>query len=89
MTTDLSRATPKTEVLGEAELDYLESLIPHMAGAATRQAFLDSLAAGLSVVVAEAGAMVEIFPDGSRRFIGDLPPLVPVENFELASSSGQ
>ena len=89
MTMDKSSAAFNGEALGEAELDYLESLIPHMAGAASRQAFLDSLAAGLSVVVAEDGAMVEVFPDGSRRFIENLPPMVRVENRELAASNGQ
>ena len=62
----------------EAELDFLESQIPAMAEAATRSAFWNALTRGQTVLVAEGDDLVEISPDGTRRFIKKLPPNVPV-----------
>lgn len=61
----------------EAELDFLESQIPALAEAATRTAFWNALTRGQSVLVAEGDDLIEISPDGSRRFVKKLAPNVP------------
>jgi hypothetical protein len=59
-------------------LDYLESQIPTLAVAALTVAYWQALAAGLSVLVCEDGAIYENFPDGSRRFVMKTEPRVHV-----------
>jgi hypothetical protein len=53
----------------EASVEFLESHIPELADAALRQAYWQALAAGSSVLVAEDGQIIEVFPDGSRKII--------------------
>jgi len=55
-------------------LDYLESHIPTLAIAALTVAYWQALAAGLSVLVCDEGAIYENFPDGSRRFVKKIEP---------------
>ena len=60
--------------LSEKELDYLESHIPELAAAAVTQAYWTALASGHSVLEADDGKLIEVFPDGTRKFIENLPP---------------
>ncbi len=53
----------------EKELDFLEEMIPTLANSATHKAYLDTLSSGRSVMEAIDGAIYEIFPDGSKKFI--------------------
>jgi hypothetical protein len=62
----------------EKELDYLESHIPEMASAATKQAYWQALASGSSVLISQNGFIVEISPDGTTRMIEKSPPFVEV-----------
>ncbi|WP_435022191.1 hypothetical protein TA3x_002784 [Tundrisphaera sp. TA3] len=62
----------------EADLDRLERSFPHAAGEAFASAFDHALAAGHSVVQVQAGAIVEISPDGGRRFVKAAKPWLPV-----------
>lgn len=55
--------------LTEEAMIYLEERIPVLAGNATNQAFLETLAAGETVLIAEQGNIVEVFPDGTRKVI--------------------
>jgi hypothetical protein len=64
--------------LSEEEIDYLEEHIPELAIIAFRQAFWSALASGSSVLMVEDGDLVEIFPNGKRKFIKHLPPAIPV-----------
>ena len=64
--------------LSEEELDYLEAHIPELAEVAFKQAYWAALASGSSVLVSEKGDLVEIFPDGTHKFIKHLPPSIPV-----------
>ncbi len=59
--------------ISEEALNYLEAHIPEMAELATRQAYWQTLASGNSVLVADNGQLVEVFPDGSRKVIKELP----------------
>jgi hypothetical protein len=73
--------------LTEETLDFLESHVPALGEAATRAAFVATLAAGQSTLIAVDGALYEIFPDGSRRFVKELPPLVKVEIRDTSDES--
>lgn len=60
--------------LTEEAMTYLEEQIPGLAEKATNQAFLETLAAGETVLVAEDGQLIEIFPDGKRKLIKEITP---------------
>ena len=64
--------------LSEKAIDYLEAHIPELAEVAFKQAYWAALASGSSVLVSENGRLVEVFPDGERKFIQKLPPWTPV-----------
>jgi hypothetical protein len=59
--------------LSEEAMSYLEEHIPELADAAFTQAYWAALASGSSVLVSENGKLVEVFPDGTKKFIKDLP----------------
>jgi hypothetical protein len=65
--------------LTDKEIDYLEAHIPELAELAFKQAYWAALATGSSVLVTENGRLVEVFPDGERKFIQELPPWTPVK----------
>jgi hypothetical protein len=65
--------------LSEKALDYLEEHIPELAEVAFKQAYWAALASGSSVLVSENGSLVEVFPDGTRKFIKELPAWIPVK----------
>jgi len=60
----------------------LEEHIPGLADAVVKQAYWQALATGSSVLVSEEGALVEIFPDGTRKVLKQLEP-------QTAVTSGQ
>jgi hypothetical protein len=64
--------------LSEEAMCFLEEHIPELAEIAFKQAYWAALAAGCSVLMSENGNLVEIFPDGKRKFIKRLPPPTPV-----------
>ncbi|MFT3741816.1 MAG: hypothetical protein QM752_03955 [Gammaproteobacteria bacterium] len=64
--------------LSEKAISYLEEHIPELAEVAFKQAYWDALASGSSVLMEENDDLVEIFPDGTRKFIKHLPPKIPV-----------
>lgn len=66
-------------MLSEQALTYLESQIPELAEQATKQAFWQTLASGDSVLIAEKGNLVEISPDGSRKFIKKITEQIVVK----------
>lgn len=64
--------------LPEETLRYLEEHIPELADAAARQAYWQTLASGDSVLEAANGSLVEVFSDGTRKVIRELPPQTSV-----------
>ncbi len=64
--------------LTEKALQYLEEQIPELAEHATRQAYWQTLASGDSVVIAEDGKLIEVFPDGSRTVLKEIVKSKPV-----------
>ncbi|HEV7349260.1 hypothetical protein [Telluribacter sp.] len=59
--------------LTEKELNFLEEQIPAMTEQATQIAYYTTLANGHSVVIAEGGHLVEVFPDGTKKIRKKLP----------------
>jgi hypothetical protein len=62
----------------EESMRFLEEHIPDLADAALKQAYWQALATGSSVLVFEEGALVEIFPDGTRKMLKPLEPQTDV-----------
>ena len=64
--------------LSEEAMRFLEEHIPELADAAFKQAYWAALASGSSVLISEKGSLMEVFPDGKRKFIKQLAPSTPV-----------
>ena len=62
----------------EESMRFLEEHIPDLADAAVKQAYWQALATGSSVLVSEEGALIEIFPDGTRKVLKQLEPQTAV-----------
>lgn len=58
----------------EKVIDYLEQQIPELAAAATKSAYWQALASGSSVLISENGEIIEVFPDGTRKFVQKTEP---------------
>lgn len=64
--------------LDEKSMTYLEQQIPELADVAIKQAYWHALASGSSVLVAENGILLEVFPDGTQKIIRHLMPSTPI-----------
>ncbi len=64
--------------LSEKEMRFQEENIPELADAAFKKAYWEALASGNTVLTSENGSLVEVYPDGTRKFIKKLPPSTPV-----------
>jgi len=64
--------------LSEEAMCFLEEHIPELADVAFKQAYWAALATGSSVLISEKGCLVEVFPDGKKKFIKHLPPSISV-----------
>lgn len=60
-------------------IEYLETQIPRISGSAVEIAYWQTLTSGQSVLEVQEGAIYEISPDGSRKFIKKIEPSSPVE----------
>ncbi len=67
----------------ERTIEYLEKHIPEMAQAAVKQAYWQALSSGSSVLVAENGAINEVFPDGTIKFVKNIPPSIEMEKGKI------
>jgi hypothetical protein len=82
----LSRRAKKE--LGEKRLDEsatlrLEKQIPRLAKNATALAFRRALTSGNKVLIAEAGELVEVLADGTRRAVKKLEPSVKMRKGQV------
>lgn len=64
----------------EKVIDYLEQHIPELAAAATKIAYWQALASGSSVLISENGEIVEVFPDGTQKFIQKTESYIKADN---------
>ena len=58
--------------LTDEMIDFLEGHFPELMATATKQAYWQTLASGQSVLIAEGGKLIEIFPDGSKKVIKEI-----------------
>ena len=58
--------------LNDKMIDYLEEYLPELMATATKQAYWQTLESGQSVLIAESGHLVEVFPDGSKKNIREI-----------------
>lgn len=65
--------------MSEEEIQFLEEQIPELAIEAVRQAYLQALASGSSVLIAEDGEIREVFPDGTKRIVEKIAPFVKTQ----------
>ena len=63
----------------DTELDNLEKLIPSLATGAVKKAYLDALSSGNSVLEVINGVLYEVFANGDKKKIKDLPPTIEVD----------
>ena len=63
----------------ETTIDHLEKQIPALSGSAVTMAYWKTLASGGSVLETDGGAIYEVFPDGTRRFVKQIEPPISVE----------
>jgi hypothetical protein len=62
-------------MLSEQDIQMFESKVPELSAYAVNQAFLEARKEGLSVVVSnDSSSIVEILPNGDRRFIKQIAP---------------
>lgn len=64
---------------GEASIVFLEEHVTELFSAAVTQAYWGALAAGRSVLQREGDELVEVSPDGTRRVVKSLSPMIDVE----------
>jgi hypothetical protein len=63
--------------LSEQAIDYIEQHLPELMATATKQAYWQTLASGHSVLIAENGYLIEVFPDGTKKVIKEINKPVP------------
>ena len=61
----------------EQRIEQLELSFPAESGGAFSRAYDQAIHAGLSVVVSEGGAILEVFPDGQRKLVKTVAPPSP------------
>ena len=62
----------------DIELDNLEKQIPLLAKGAMKKAYLDALSSGNSVLEVIDNAIYEVFANGSKKKIKDVPSSIEV-----------
>ena len=63
----------------DVELDNLEKLIPSLAKGAMQKAYLDTLSSGNSVLEVIDNSIYEVFANGTKHKIKDVPPYIKVD----------
>ena len=69
----------------EKELDFLETLIPGLAGSATKKAYLEALSNGISVTEVIDGKIFRTSPDGTKTFVKKVAGMVEVKTRHTAA----
>jgi hypothetical protein len=82
----LSRRVKKelnVQHLDESATRRLEKHIPGLAKNATTIAFRRALISGSKVLIAEAGELVEVLPNGTRRIVKKIEPSVKMRKGQV------
>jgi len=70
--------TEPTRELSEAEMLYLEAMIPELARSASKLAQAQALTTRGKVVKAVNGKVIELYADGTTRVLKEIEPPMPV-----------
>lgn len=73
----------RVKLLDEDATRRLEKKIPLLAKNATTLAFRRALTSGSKVLIAEAGELIELLPDGTRRAVKKLDPSVKMRKGQI------
>ena len=65
--------------MNEKTIQFLEDHIPEIAQAAVTQAYWMALASGCKVLQVEGDKLVEVSPDGEKRIVKSLTPMVSIK----------
>ena len=65
--------------MSENEIENLEQMIPLLASGATTKAYMDSLLAGNIVLEVQKNILYEVYPDGTKKQLKELPKMIEVD----------
>ena len=60
----------------EKVIQNLEEKIPEIAKDLAKHAYLKALASGSSVLIAQNGDLIEVYPDGKRKVLQKIEPQI-------------
>ena len=69
--------------LNESTTQRLEKHIPRLAKNATTRAYRQALISGSRVLIAEAGQLIEVLPNGTRRAVKRIEPPVKMRKGQI------
>ncbi len=69
--------------INDKAIEYLEQHIPELAESATSQAYWQALAEGNSVIIAQNGKLIEVFPDGTQVLIKEIAPRIKMQKGQI------
>lgn len=78
-TTRNGRIIKDSKMSEERTVHLVEKNIPRLAEAAMSNAYRRALASGSTVLIAEAGQLKEVSPDGTKRFIKNIEPSIKMQ----------
>ena len=73
----------KVKEYGEATAERLDKYIPALAKLATTRAYRRALALGSRVLIAEAGQLKEVSPDGKERVVRQIESPVKMQKGQI------
>ena len=66
------------ENISENEFELLDKTILEMMQTAVKKAYQDALLSGSNVLISENDEIVEVFPDGTRKFVRKIEPRIKI-----------
>lgn len=67
------------ENISENEFELLDKTILEMMQTAVKKAYRDAISSGSSVLISENDEIVEVFPDGTRKFVRKIEPRIKIK----------
>ena len=67
------------ENISENKFELLDKTVLEMMQAAVKNAYRDALSSGGSVLISENAEIIEVFPDGSRKFVQKIEPRIKIK----------
>ena len=67
------------ENISENKFELLDKTILEMMQTAVKKAYQDALSSGNSILISENDEIVEVFPDGTRKFVQKIEPRIKIK----------